>query len=48
MLFTCAPAAAAEPQWIFRFTGTAADGESVDVPITVTLPPETLRTRFQW
>jgi hypothetical protein len=44
MLYTCAPSEVAEPRWTFRFTG---DGGQ-DVPISVTLPPQTLRTRFQW
>jgi hypothetical protein len=44
MLYTCAPTEVAEPRWTFRFTG---DGGQ-DVPISVTLPPQTLRTRFQW
>ncbi|MGH7333375.1 MAG: hypothetical protein ACREKS_11675 [Candidatus Rokuibacteriota bacterium] len=47
MLYTCAPAQTVEPTWSFRFTGTTANGERVEVPITVTLPPQTLRTRFQ-
>ncbi len=48
MLYTCAPTEVAEPRWTFRFTGATAQGERVDVPIAVTLPPQTLRTRFQW
>jgi hypothetical protein len=47
MLYTCASSQVAEPTWTFRFTGTTAQGERLDVPITVTLPPQTLRTRFQ-
>jgi hypothetical protein len=47
MLYTCAPTQIVEPTWTFRFTGVTARGERVEVPITVTLPPQTLRTRFQ-
>jgi hypothetical protein len=47
MLYTCAPTQTVEPTWTFRFTGTTANGERIEVPITVTLPPQTLRTRFQ-
>lgn len=48
MLYTCAPTQFAEPSWTFRFTGTTAQGQPVDVPIAVTLPAQTLRTRFKW
>jgi hypothetical protein len=47
MLYTCAPAQIVEPTWTFRFTGATARGTPVEVPITVTLPPQTLRTRLQ-
>jgi hypothetical protein len=45
-LYTCAPTETVEPTWSFRFTGTTAQGDAVDVPITVSLPPQVLRTRF--
>ena len=48
MLYTCAPTQDAEPTWTFHFTGTTGRGQPVDVPITVTLPAQTLRTRFRW
>jgi hypothetical protein len=47
-LYTCAPTLDAEPSWTFRFTGTTAQGQPLDVPIAVTLPAQTLRTRFTW
>jgi hypothetical protein len=47
-LYTCAPTQDAEPTWTFRFTGRTAQGQEVDVPISVTLPAQTLRTRFTW
>lgn len=47
-LYTCAPTQDAEPSWTFRFTGTTAQGQPLDVPIAVTLPAQTLRTRFTW
>ena len=48
MLYTCAPTQFAEPSWTFRFTGTTAQGQPLDVSINVTLPAQTLRTRFKW
>ena len=45
-LYTCAPFQTVEPTWRFRFTGIDADGAHVEVPITVTLPAQTLRVRF--
>ena len=48
MLYTCAPTQDAEPTWTFHFTGATAQGQPVDVPISVTLPAQTLRTRFNW
>jgi hypothetical protein len=47
MLYSCAYSQTVEPRWTFHFTGITAQGARVDVPITVTLPPQTLRTRFQ-
>ncbi len=32
----------------YRFTGTTAQGQPLDVTINVTLPAQTLRTRFKW
>jgi hypothetical protein len=43
-LYTCAPTQDAEPSWTFHFTGATAQGQEVDVPISVTLPAQTLRT----
>jgi hypothetical protein len=48
MLYTCAPTQDAEPTWAFHFTGATAQGQPIDVPISVTLPAQTLRTRFPW
>ena len=47
-LYTCAPTLDAEPSWTFHFTGSTAQGQAVDVPISLTLPAQTLRTRFTW
>ena len=47
-VYTCAPTQIVEPTWTFRFTGSTAQDQRVDVPISVTLPAQTLRTRFQW
>jgi hypothetical protein len=47
-LYTCAPTQEAEPRWTFQFTGTTARSQPLDVPIAVTLPAQTLRTRFTW
>jgi hypothetical protein len=47
-LYNCAPTQDSEPTWTFHFTGATAQGQPIDVPISVTLPAQTLRTRFQW
>ena len=47
-LYNCTPAQISEPAWTFHFMGTTAQGQQLDVPIDVTLPPQTLRVRFTW
>lgn len=43
----CETSRVAAPLWQIRFSGRDATGQEVDVPITVALPPASIRTVFR-